>query len=182
MYCPQCSQPQVSEEMRFCSRCGFALSGVMELVATGGDSPKQPKKAKKKSAMQGARLGTWIILASVVYSLFVAFLTAVDDDFAVLFVVSVVAFLVGFFRILYAVFVQDRRERREIESQDSLGLPTQMGNNVRKQLNQTSAAPVESFTRPIKKTAEVVQSPSVTENTTRFLNDEKDSDVQRSSQ
>src|SRR6185503_8580810 len=172
MYCPQCSQQQLSEDMRFCSRCGFALSGVMELVATGGGSPQEPKKAKKKTAMQGVRLGTWIILASVVYSLFVAFLTAVDDDFAVLLVVSVLSFLVGFFRILYAVFVQDRRERREIEAQDTPGLSAKMGSNSRKQLNPSTAAPVESFTRPIKKTAEVVQPPSVTENTTRFLDDE----------
>ena len=167
--------------MRFCSRCGFALSGVMELVATGGGVPQAPKKVKKRSAMQGVRLGTWIILASVVYSLFVGVLTAVDDDFAVLLLVSVVAFLVGFVRILYAAFVQDRRERREMDSQDPLSLSTQTSSNVRKQLNQTTAAPVESFTRPIKKTAEVVQPPSVTENTTRFLDDERDSQLQRDS-
>ena len=30
MYCPNCGQQQVSEEMRFCSRCGLALSGLTE--------------------------------------------------------------------------------------------------------------------------------------------------------
>jgi predicted amidophosphoribosyltransferase len=36
MYCPQCSQEQVSEEMRFCSRCGFPLAIVSQLVRNGG--------------------------------------------------------------------------------------------------------------------------------------------------
>ncbi len=33
MYCPQCSQEQVSEQVRFCSRCGFQLNVVKELLA-----------------------------------------------------------------------------------------------------------------------------------------------------
>ncbi len=35
MYCPNCGQQQVSEEMRFCSRCGLALSGLAEWLAGG---------------------------------------------------------------------------------------------------------------------------------------------------
>ena len=30
MYCPKCGQQQVSDEMRFCSRCGLALTGLAE--------------------------------------------------------------------------------------------------------------------------------------------------------
>lgn len=33
MFCPKCSQAQVSERVRFCSRCGFRLDAVKELVA-----------------------------------------------------------------------------------------------------------------------------------------------------
>ena len=35
MYCPNCGQQQISEEMRFCSRCGLALSGLAEWLAGG---------------------------------------------------------------------------------------------------------------------------------------------------
>src|SRR5215510_13986341 len=35
MYCPNCGQQQISEEMRFCSRCGLALSGLAEWMAGG---------------------------------------------------------------------------------------------------------------------------------------------------
>ena len=33
MYCPRCSQQQVSEETKFCSRCGLPLGLVSELLA-----------------------------------------------------------------------------------------------------------------------------------------------------
>ena len=181
MYCPQCSQPQLSEEMRFCSRCGFGLSGVKELVAAGGGTTSPAlKKRKKRSAMEGVKLGTWIILGSVAYTLVVLPLTAIDDDFAALLLVSLASFFIGFFRLLYAVFVQERRERKEQEEQASLGLmSTQAASNVRKELGQPKGLPIDTFTRPIKATAEVVEPPSVTENTTRFLHDEADLERRR---
>ena len=33
MYCPNCGQQQASNEMRFCSRCGLALSGLADWLA-----------------------------------------------------------------------------------------------------------------------------------------------------
>src|SRR5689334_7647741 len=35
MYCPNCGQQQVSDEMRFCSRCGLALTGLAEWLGGG---------------------------------------------------------------------------------------------------------------------------------------------------
>jgi hypothetical protein len=179
MYCPQCSQQQISDEMRFCSRCGFPLGNVMQLVASGGEPsvPEAPKTRERSPAMRGVRLGTWIILASFIYTLFAGVLSIVDDDFAILLLVSLAAFLVGFGRLLYAVFVQDRRERKQQETQTNTpaAIPGHTTNNARYQLGQSTGVPVDSFTRPIKTTAEVVQPPSVTENTTRLLDDEAES-------
>src|ERR687892_297233 len=39
MYCPQCGQQQVSDEVRFCPRCGFQLGSVTGLLVTGGVIP-----------------------------------------------------------------------------------------------------------------------------------------------
>lgn len=183
MYCPQCSQPQISDEMRFCSRCGFPLGKVMQLVATGGDlgTPEAPKKPKRSPTMRGVRLGTWIMLASLAFSLFVGFLAALEEDFVVLLLPAAVVFLVGFIRLFYAVFVQDRRElqQKEVETNVVAELLGHAPMNVRSQLGQPSNLPVETFTRPIKTTAEVAQPPSVTENTTRFLDDEADAQRRR---
>lgn len=179
MYCPQCSQPQISDEMRFCSRCGFPLGKVMQLVATGGEltAPATPKKPERSLTMKGVRLGTWIMLGSLAASLFVGLLTAMEEDFAVLFLPCAAVFLVGFLRLLYAVFIQDRREQqqKEVETNVLAAILGQATTNVRPQLGQSPGVPVDNFTRPTKTTAEVRQPQSVTENTTRLLDNESDS-------
>ena len=41
MHCPQCGQKQISGETRFCSRCGFPLTGTATVIAHGGIIPDQ---------------------------------------------------------------------------------------------------------------------------------------------
>jgi uncharacterized membrane protein YvbJ len=48
MYCPQCSQEQVDGEMRFCSRCGFPLTIVSQLVTNGGALPGFDTEGKRQ--------------------------------------------------------------------------------------------------------------------------------------
>lgn len=51
MFCPNCSQQQVSDETRFCSRCGFQLGVVKALLASdgaGGGAPRPPDPARRK--------------------------------------------------------------------------------------------------------------------------------------
>ena len=40
MHCPRCGQQQVSEDIKFCSRCGFPLGLVSEVLAHGGFLPQ----------------------------------------------------------------------------------------------------------------------------------------------
>lgn len=40
MHCPRCGQQQISEETRFCSRCGLPLDLVAEVVANNGTLPR----------------------------------------------------------------------------------------------------------------------------------------------
>ncbi len=40
MHCPRCGQQQVSDETKFCNRCGFQLSLVSELLAHDGTLPQ----------------------------------------------------------------------------------------------------------------------------------------------
>ena len=40
MHCPRCGQEQVSAETKFCSRCGFPLSLVSEVLSHGGFLPQ----------------------------------------------------------------------------------------------------------------------------------------------
>ena len=44
MFCPQCGHQQASIDTRFCSRCGFSLSLVTDLVANSSDQLKREKR------------------------------------------------------------------------------------------------------------------------------------------
>lgn len=48
MYCPCCGQQQVSEETKFCSRCGFPLGLISEILTHGGFLPQLAELHKSK--------------------------------------------------------------------------------------------------------------------------------------
>ncbi len=63
MFCPQCSQEQISEDTRFCSRCGFLMTGVSQLLANNGMLPQLLNSSnsgletpRKKGVRKGGKL------------------------------------------------------------------------------------------------------------------------------
>jgi len=104
MYCPQCSQEQVAEEMHFCSRCGFPLTIVSQLVANGGALARFDIEGKRRLTPRekGVRWGALLMIISGVLFPIVMLLTAMKHDAAVLFFPVVMVFLVGLARSLYA--------------------------------------------------------------------------------
>jgi len=63
MHCPSCGQQQVSNETKFCSRCGLPLGLVSEVVAYGGYLPQlaELNKPKKKLLSRRNALGFSLI-------------------------------------------------------------------------------------------------------------------------
>ena len=49
MHCPRCGQQQISDETKFCSRCGFQLAVVAELLTHGGFLPQLAELYRKKT-------------------------------------------------------------------------------------------------------------------------------------
>jgi amino acid transporter len=49
MHCPRCGQEQISEEIKFCSRCGFPLGLISEVLAHGGFLPQLAELNQKKT-------------------------------------------------------------------------------------------------------------------------------------
>ncbi len=180
MFCPKCSQQQVSEEVRFCSRCGFSLGAVRELVVSGGVDEGEGKAGQLAPSQRNARKGAWLMLASLAITIFVGFLTAVDDDLAVLLFLPFLVFILGFLRVLYGVFLADKRAARAKAKADSKKqvVPIQPGEPGaaarRPELSPARVSPIENFSGHRIETAEMVRPPSVTENTTRLLDEELD--------
>jgi len=57
MHCPKCGQQQISQDTRFCSRCGFQLGIVAELIENGGFLPQLAEISKGKSTFFSRKNG-----------------------------------------------------------------------------------------------------------------------------
>jgi hypothetical protein len=167
MYCPRCSQQQVTDDVSYCSRCGFQLGEVRELLVTDGAPPSRVKGLQFRFLSGGgksARIGAKLVFFSLV-SLLLFFPLSVITDSPGPFVPPMVAFIAGLTLILYArIFGEDivpsRHAAPRAPFERSVSLPQtpfQTGTSA----NELGAARVN--------TAEMVPPPSVTERTTNLL-------------
>jgi hypothetical protein len=177
MFCPQCGQQQTTGVIRFCSRCGFPLDNVIQLLASGGmmpvyRTPDEPVQisARRKGVKQGGMLllsGAVIVpligvMASFSHSGFLEILTA----FA-----AIICFIGGPLRMLYAALFEEgapgpvRMYGPPVVARQQFGPPPV-------QALPPPSARTPGGWRPRPNTAELVSPPSVTENTTRLLEKE----------
>ena len=169
MYCPRCSQEQGAGEMRFCSRCGFPLTTLTQLVANGGilkgfDIEVKPQLSRRQ---KGIRWGALLMIISGVLVPGVALLSAIEGDLAVLFVPVLLVFFTGLFRLLYAYLLQPSPPApNQIPSTAALNAPAH-----RAGLPAHQSVPISTWRQPID-TSEMTQPASVTDHTTKLLQDE----------
>jgi hypothetical protein len=175
MYCPQCSQEQVAAEMRFCSRCGFPLTIVSQLVTGGGALEGFDAEGKHQLSprQRGVRKGALFMIISGVLIPIVALLSAMKSDLAVLFLPVLMVLVYGLARLLYAYL---------LEQSTSRGSETSLAGNVgskqlsaahRSALPPQQSAPITDWRQP-RDTSEMAQAPSVTDQTTKLLNGESE--------
>lgn len=182
MFCPQCSQQQLSPEVRFCSRCGFPLDGVMALLANGGLLPGQQapggEKAPPSQRLQGVRQGGLLILMGMFLVPFLLFmaegLNIIPEEVAM--AAALICFLGGFLRVVYALLFEDGPLRRKTlpatypnTQAAAPWLPGAAGREAA--LPPAQGVPTNAYVPPRADTSEIApqRPPSVTENTTRFL-------------
>ncbi|CAN5409774.1 hypothetical protein BH10ACI3_BH10ACI3_00930 [soil metagenome] len=71
MHCPSCGQQQISNETKFCSRCGLPLGVVSEVLAYGGYLPQLAELNKKKKSVFSRRNGLAFSLLWFLFFLFI---------------------------------------------------------------------------------------------------------------
>src|SRR5690349_19457996 len=96
MHCPSCGQQQISNETKFCSRCGMPLSLVADVVANGGTLPqlaqldqmnlKKPFLSKKNGVLFGV---FWFIFLTMFATAFFGILNAPDELIGVIAITGV---------------------------------------------------------------------------------------------
>ena len=168
MFCPRCGQQQVSDEVRFCARCGLSLASVPSLLA-GGEAraaegaPRAAMTQKRKQIRRGAKI---MFFSAVLFPVFFALALAVDEPGPL--VIPLTVFLFGLAWLLYFVIfgeeppqafeAEGRREFREGRTANALPPSTFM--------------PASGFGARRADTADMRQPPSITEQTTRLLDEE----------
>jgi hypothetical protein len=183
MHCPKCGQQQVSDEMRFCSRCGFALGIVTELMMTGGTLPgldAESSRTKWSGRKRGKRLGLLLMMTAFLLAIIGGIIhDSLEHDplttpglagKLVLFLPAIIVGVAGFVRFLYAWLLETNFQtgttaalpgtvavKRAVNGADHVALPA------------SHSVPVTSPGARRGDTTEMVNVPSVTENTTKLL-------------
>lgn len=183
MFCPQCGQQQTSGAIRFCSRCGFPLDGVIHLLGNGGmlpvyrgpDEGPMPISPRWRGVKQGGILflsGAVIVPILGVLDSFAR--TSMFLDILVAFA-AIICFLGGPLRMLYAGIFEEGAPKtmqpgvRPYVPAPQFAPPSQVAS-----LSPPAVQPPIGWRRPI--TAELNRPPSVTENTTRLLDKDDQSE------
>lgn len=185
LFCPQCGQQQPSDAVQFCTRCGLSLVGARDLIVRGGlgGAPTSELSPRQKGIRQGVMMMMSVaLIAPVVVFLLVGMLGFPKHLIPLAAVLTVVG---GFLRMLYAMFFEDNAMTHKMPyasahaqfppaafAQNQNTLPHSATSPSRPALPfgnipNNAPTPVGSWKRA--DTGELVQPPSVTENTTRLL-------------
>lgn len=179
MFCPRCSQQQqLSDTVRFCSRCGFPLNGVAELLASGGQlvtrSPQSEERVLTKR-QRGMRKGVMVMAAALALKFVVFLLGLIDDDLFVLLVPVALIFVIGFLRWLYGWLLEgDTPASQKMKGQPAAQAQFQHFNAQGGALPPAYNPPLSTFPSTQAQTSEMSAPPSIAEGTTRMLDEKVD--------
>jgi hypothetical protein len=167
MYCPKCGQ-QAADNLRFCSRCGLPISDVAEWLLGGTTlvvpgAPRARLSPKRKSMRLGAKIMFWGVVLTPIF----AALSVPTDSPLPLFVPCLI-FLAGLSLWLYYRLFGEELPFADFQPEHTGQLGTVAVNGT---LPPARGDVVGSNVRQVK-TAEMIHPPSVTDHTTKLLDQE----------
>jgi hypothetical protein len=178
MFCPQCGQQQLSEAVRFCSRCGFQLGAVSGLLASGGvpqagvvpEGP-QVESPRRKGMRQGGVMLLFGIFLMPMFAILHELIGSPDK----LPLIGVLFFMGGLLRLIYALVFEEGAYRRKGLSAPNAYAPGQFGGTYGAgELPPAQGQPAQTYVPPRVNTSEIGYRPSVTESTTRLLDEQRE--------
>jgi len=169
MHCPKCGQQQISDETRFCSKCGFLLSGVAEVVANQGLVPAQDTGLTGKAdspRRRGIKQGVFLFLLVFLLAPLTGFISMALNIEPTLVGIAVVLCVVGgLLRTIYALMFESGATGASLPA----ALPA---NQNRSELPPAQSIPASAYTSPgaWRDTNDLQHQPgSVTDSTTKLL-------------
>ena len=179
MFCPRCGQQQVSMEVRFCSRCGFLMTGLPEAITRGGmaealEGLPAPRKSPRRRGVRQGGLMIFLGMFLVPMLLALAEIFRFSEDVALL--AAIFFFLGGFLRMVYAViFESGNPAEKTLEENVYQTAQTLFGKNKSAgALPPSQSIPVGTYAPPRtanwRDTNDLEMAASVTDETTKLLN------------
>ena len=181
MYCPKCSQQQISDKVRFCPRCGFQLDALKKLLADENQngaaiSEIEPETQLVSTHKRDVLLGaTTMLMAAIIIAFLMISGEAVTPWQAVVIPLLLVWTAIVSFILLSNHAAREftnlfSKDASASSSEDASRSMTQLNSAARHQaLPPSQSNPVSGFGLWRANTAELVQSSSVTEHTTNPL-------------
>ncbi len=183
MHCPRCGQLQASQDIKFCSRCGFPMGTVAEVLAHGGHLP-QLEELYQQSSKTWLTRKNGVVFSVMWFFFFVLILTPMGGilDVDVLAGFSAIVGIFGglMLLILSLVMLQPANSRpRQFAHQQPPPQPGIAGNSGRNALPSQQSRPADVYTSPqgawqSPETGDLAQPGSVTEGTTKLLKKEEE--------
>lgn len=177
MFCPNCGQQQIAGSTKFCPRCGTQLAGLAEWLAGGAtinvrETPQPPTlPAPLSPRRKGMRRGAKVMFLSGVLLPFLIGMSAAAESPGP-FIFALILFFIGLSMTLYAR-LSGEDTPRAVAGPVPLQMPR--ATPTAPALPPAADNRINNFPRSGVRTAELSQPqppPSVTENTTRLLDDE----------
>jgi hypothetical protein len=177
MYCPRCGQQQISEETKFCSRCGFQLGLVGELLLNNGFLPQLAELYRKKSGWLTRKNGLIFSLFWFLFFLFIMTPIFGIADVEEMAAVSAILAIFGGLMLLIAslVFLPKASKAGNLigMEQPEQHIANLYGQGRQQALPPQRSEPISTYVPPegswrAPDTGDLVR-PSVTEGTTKLL-------------
>ena len=175
MFCPKCSQQQISDETRFCSRCGFQLNVVKALLsddnpAQSEEITKPDRSLRKRDMTIGAAL--MFLFAFIVAALTVDMPSSHSARIILLAIAWLVLSLLINIKPLIQYFLRADDSVSAADDSSASKIFSKFTAQNKKSLSEARSIPAADLIMPNVNTAEMVMPPSITEPTTNLLNKE----------
>jgi uncharacterized protein with PQ loop repeat len=180
MFCPRCSQEQISEEIKFCSRCGFPLGLVSEILAHGGFLPQLAETDKNKKRWTRKNGLVFALFWFMLFSFILTPMFGILDIDKMAGMCAILGTMGGLFlTVLSFAYLKNEPKIKGFYNQE---LPNYKANNL--YTSQQAALPPQQ-TQPAQSyvpaanswkapdTGDLVQPHSVTDGTTKLLEKDK---------
>ena len=180
MHCPSCGQQQVSNDTKFCSRCGMPLGLVAEVVHNGGFLPQLAQLDDKKKTIFNKKNGVvfsifWFIFFTMFATSFFGILGAPEALIGICAITGVFGAMM--LMIASLIFLKSSKPPIVYPQHFQAPPPPNLYGGAQAALPPQQSIPASAYAQPRPagswRDTNDLSPASVTESTTRLLNEDE---------